>query len=167
MTLAIFENWSLEFVCNLVPAIWCLRRRLLGQLLASCLLIGCTRSDPQMELAQRWLDALNAHDADAVVRLLQLAATYQEGGMPAPMNVAELRQWLAVSWRAWPDQVYAAKRIVAGDGTLVIEWHVQQTHTSGKALPLDGVTLLDVRDGQIAGVRLYYDRSGYLGFLKR
>jgi steroid delta-isomerase-like uncharacterized protein len=139
----------------------------MGLVLGSSLLVGCAHNDPKVELAQRWLDALNAHDADAVIHLLQPAATYQESGMPAPLKVPELRQWLMLSWRAWPDQVYAAKRIVAGDGTLVIEWHVQQTHTSGKALPLDGVTILDVRDGQIAGVQLYYDRTGYLGFLKR
>src|SRR5262249_10920175 len=118
-------------------------------------------------LAQRWLDAVNAHDADAVLQLLDAKATFQDGGMPAPLGPTELRQWLTQVWQVWPDQVFGARRIIARDRTLVIEWHVQQTHAGdGIALPLDGVTVLDVGDTRITSVRSYYDRSGYLRFFK-
>jgi ketosteroid isomerase-like protein len=128
-------------------------------------LAGCSRAEPGNELGQRWLDALNSHDATRVVALMEPTATYADPTLRQPLAPAALSAWLTQAWSVWKDRVYTPTRVLALPGSIVIEWHVEQSHPSGKGVPMDGVTILDLRDGRIHAARSYYDISTFLQFV--
>ena len=139
---------------------------LVGASVVLLLLAACDSGSPKHELAQRWLDALNSHNADRVIQMLASNATYAEPPPAAPWTNADLRGRLRLTWSVWKDQVYTAKAVIAAGDLVVIEWHLQQTHPNGKSAPIDGVTVLDVRDSHIQAVHNYYNASIYLQFMK-
>ncbi len=143
-------------------------KRLAGAIALSAAVLGssCSSAPPESSLGQRWLDALNSHDAAQVAPLLATDAVYRDPTAQEPLGVAALSARLTREWTQWKDRVYTAIRIVDAPDTVVIEWHLQQTHPTGKAVPLDGVTILD-RDGtRIRAVRDYYNAGVYLQFLR-
>ena len=113
-------------------------------------------------IGRRWVEALNSRDPDKVIRLLAPQATYTDPISPKPIPPPVLRTALENGWRVFKDRTYFANRILVHKDAVAIEWHIEQTSPSGKALPVDGVTVLDVRDGRIVAVRNYFDPSGYV-----
>ncbi len=128
-------------------------------------LAGCSGPQLRNEIAQAWIDALNAHDGNAVARLMAANAVFADPAAPQGLRASELPAWLAGMWVRWPDRVYTARRITRNDHTVAVEWHVQQTGPAGKSVPLNGITLLDVRGDVIQRVDSYYDISPYVQFL--
>ena len=138
---------------------------LLDAILVVAALAGCSRAEPGADLGQRWLDALNSHDATQVVALMEPTATYADPTLHQPLAPAALSTWLTQAWSVWKDRVYTPTRMLAVPGAIVIEWHVEQSHPTGKGVPMDGVTVLDVRDGHIHAARSYYDTITFLQFV--
>jgi ketosteroid isomerase-like protein len=140
------------------------RLLMIGACVVLLSLAACDSARPRNELAQLWLDALNSHDPDRVMAMLTSTATYSE---PAEsLGGQSLRDRLRQTWSLWKDQVYSPKAIIADRDVVVIEWHLQQTHPNGKPVPVDGVTVLEVRDSRIQAVRNYFDMGVYLQLLK-
>ena len=136
-------------------------------LVVLCALLGaCAREDPAGEIAQRWFDALNAHSAEQIVQLLTNDATFLDPTSSTALGSRELGPWLARGWAAWKDRVYTLTAVVAEHDRVVAEWHLQQTHPGGTPVPIDGVTIFDLKAGRIAKVRNYYNASVYLQFLR-
>jgi ketosteroid isomerase-like protein len=92
-------------------------------------------------------------------------ATYADPSTLRPLPVAELATHLSRIWDVWGDQVYSATTVVTSEHAAAVEWRVQQTHQSGKVLPLQGVFILEVVGGRIHGARSYYNAIPYLQFL--
>ncbi len=128
---------------------------------------GCNRFEPNHDLALRYLDALNSHDPNQVLDLLTVDATYVDPASLRPLGREALRMRLQQDAAAWKDRVYAARRILTCDNSVTIEWHIQQTHPSGESVPIDGATVLTLRDGRIEGIRSYYNVAPYLRFLQK
>ena len=142
------------------------RRRAGVLTIAVALASSCSSAPPDSGLGQRWIDALNSHDATRLASLLDPDAVYRDPTAKEPVGAAALSERCAREWTQWKDRVYTAQRILDARDTVVIEWHLQQTHPSGTAVPLDGVTILD-RDGmRIRAVRDYYNAGVYLQFLR-
>ena len=143
-------------------------KRCAGAMALSAIVLGsaCRATPPENSLGQQWLDALNSHDTARVAALLNPDATYSDPTTKEPLGVVPLSERWIREWTQWKDRVYTAKSILSTADTVVIEWHLQQIHPSGKAVPLDGVTILD-RDGMhIRAVRDYYNPAVYLQFLR-
>lgn len=142
-----------------------LRIGLVGLLALS--LLGCHDTGGSDQLARLWLDALNSHDPERVLQLLEPDATYSEPSFKQPLKPEGLRRWLTQVWSTWKDRVYSPGVVVADPTMVVIEWHIQQTHPNGTAVPLDGITLIEHDRGRIRHVREYYNAAAYLQFLPR
>jgi len=143
------------------------RANLLLLMLAGCVLAACQRSETEgTYLARRWLEALNSHDVEQVTQLLDGGATYSDPAPAQPVALPVLRQRLQQTWSVWKDQVYTANKVIEHADTVAIEWHVQQTHPSGRSVPTDGVTILEVQSSRIHAVRNYYNTGIYLQFIK-
>jgi len=129
---------------------------------------GCGHKEPGPEPGRAWLDAFNSHNADQVVKLMSPNATYWDPATPQPIAPAALRARLEAEARLWKDRVYTARQILVTQDAIVVEWHLQQTHPSnGEPVPLDGVTVLELRNNLIQAARTYYDPSVYLRFMAR
>ncbi len=127
-------------------------------------LAACNRTDEGQTLGRQWIEALNSHDASRVISLLLPTATYSDPVTPAALPIPDFRARLQLDWAGWGNRVYLARRIIATDGAVIIEWQLRQTHASGEVLPVDGVTVLDTHEGRIAAVRDYYNAAVYLRF---
>jgi ketosteroid isomerase-like protein len=136
--------------------------RLVVALLMVGTIAGCERSDAAEELARQWFDALNSHDTDALVELLEPGATYTDPAPPEAIPPAAVRDRLRLTWSVWKDQVYTPKSIITHGNLASIEWHVQQTNLRGRELQLDGVTILEFHNRRIQHVRNYFDVGPYL-----
>jgi ketosteroid isomerase-like protein len=122
----------------------------------------CAACAGKEDLGHRWIEALNTHNPDNVIRLLAPLATWSGPTSPKLASLPHIRYALQNGWNVWKDRKYVAKRIVASGGSVIIEWHIQQTSLQGRAVPIDGATVLDVRDGHIVAVREYYDPYPYV-----
>jgi len=149
---------------------WTRRRVRRAAVRAVLLLVGCTvaceHGEPNTDLGQDWMDALNSHDPVRIVELLHPTASCKDPLAPESLDPTAYARRLSGEWTVWKDRVYMTKRILAGSNTLVIEWRIQQTHPTGTSVHLDGATILDVHAGRISGVRDYYNTSAYLQFVK-
>lgn len=147
-----------------------LRRSLLAHRFACVavllVLAGCSGTNESREVALRWLDALNSQDPDKVLVLLAPTATYVDPTTPVVMTPQTLRPWLRASWDDWKERRYTPGAIVATPESVVIEWRLAQTHVSGTSVPIQGITLIEHKDGRIQHVRDYYNAAMYLQFLK-
>jgi ketosteroid isomerase-like protein len=142
------------------------QRALFGLLLVLCVLWGCEGARSADSLAQQWLDALNSHDPQRVMQLMDADATFSEPPPAKPLGTEPLRQWLTQVWSLWKDQVYTPKTIIVGPESLAVEWHLQQTSPKGTVVTVDGVTILEVSAGRVHSARNYYNTGIYLQFMK-
>lgn len=132
-------------------------------------LVACAprHADPGSEIARKFLDALNTRDPNRVFELLTPDATFSDPLSGSAIPAAVFRGRLQLDASGWKDRVYSARRITSGAGGVTVEWHIQQTHPSGRPVPLDGVTVLDLQDGRIKAVRSYYNALVYVPFLSK
>jgi ketosteroid isomerase-like protein len=127
---------------------------------------GCDATNRKTAVADAFLDAMNSHDADRVIALLDAEAIVIDPAAPAELNAGAYRDWLRANWRAWPDRVFTPKRMIEGEGVVAIEWHLQQSHIGGRRVPIDGITVLSLRGERVIGLRNYYNAAVFLPFLK-
>jgi steroid delta-isomerase-like uncharacterized protein len=125
------------------------------------------------EISDRYTDAINHHDADA------LAALYAKGaGLQEPAGEFLGREAVVQYWRrffeAFPDlngrDVFKAEN---GD-TAINEWTFSGTNSgpmetpegtipaTGKRVTIPGCDVLTVRNGLIVEHRAYYDQLGFM-----
>ena len=113
--------------------------------------------DDPRDVIERQLEALNAHDLDA------LADTFHEDlrseDLIHPSQTFIGRDQVVRNWQTVISQVPDLKAELLGsavDGdTVLSEWHMHGTHRGGKLFDVCGVTVSKVRDGKIAASRRY------------
>lgn len=128
---------------------------------------GCREPRESDGLAQRWLDAMNAHDPARVLALLAPDADYTDPGTKVPLAPPELAEKLTKDWALWKDQVFTATRVHEAPNSSVVEWRVQQTHPGGKHFDFAGVTVLETDGIAIRALRTYYNPVMFLQFLPK
>jgi ketosteroid isomerase-like protein len=158
-----------EWVANALlraPGVGRVRARVHGRFATRALLLvavtlgACAGNDEA--IGRGWVEALNTRNPENVIRLLAPEATYTNPMMPLPIPTSVLRTALENGWKAFNDRHYFTNRIVASGNSVAIEWHIEQTSPKGRAIPVDGVTVLDIADGRIVAARDYFDPSGYV-----
>ena len=125
------------------------------------------------ELSDKYTDAINAHDAEAIGALVAPDIVFTE-----PMGEFKGRQEIIEYWQrffdAFPDlQGRDECKADAGD-TAMNEWTVAGTHSgpletpegtvpaTGKRVTMRGCDSLTVRDGLVVSHRAYYDQLGFM-----
>lgn len=117
--------------------------------------------------------ALNAHDADALVALYADDAIVDQAiqnGLVLRGREA-IRGWIAVNLTAVPDLRITTEQVIAQGDQIAWAWNFIGTYTgqfpgypagTGQPIALRLVSLLELRDGQIARQTLYYDNDAFV-----
>jgi len=82
-----------------------------------------------LEIARRYLDAWNAHDADAIARTFVAGGTYCDPTTPELSGDA-IGAYAKGLWSAFPDLSFDVSSIAeTGDHRVVAEWTMKGTNT--------------------------------------
>jgi len=128
------------------------------------------------EISDRYSDAINAHDAEAIASLYA-----ERAGLEEPTGTFTGREALIQYWQgfftALPDvQVQDERKWDTGD-TAINEWSATGTNSgpfetpegtippTGKRATLRGCDFLTVHEGLIQSHRAYYDQLSFLAQL--
>jgi steroid delta-isomerase-like uncharacterized protein len=125
------------------------------------------------DFAERWLEAWNSHDAEKVLALMADDIVYDDSAWPTTMRGhAEVRDFLAHTWRAFPDL-----RFEPIDGPLVdpdqpkaaFYWRGFGTHSgpidppglapTGRRMEIEGGDFHEYRDGKLVRLRIVFDMA--------
>jgi steroid delta-isomerase-like uncharacterized protein len=119
----------------------------------------------RVDIARQYLDAWNAHDANAIVR------TFAAGGTYCDPTTAELSGDAIGGnakrlWSAFPDLAFDVAGVAeAGVGRVVAEWVMRGTNTgafqglpaTGRPIALPGVDVIEIGADGIKAVTGYFD----------
>jgi ketosteroid isomerase-like protein len=111
------------------------------------------------DIIERLAEAMNRHDLDGAAGLVHEDYRSEQPAHPGRAFVggAQMRaNWEAI-FAGIPDFRADLLRSVQEGDTTWSEWHWWGTRTDGRALDVRGVTLFQVRDGQIIAGWLYLE----------
>ena len=123
-----------------------------------------------LDKAKQYLDAWNAHDADAIVKTFAANGTYCDpttgeiSGDAIAGNAKRL-------WSAFPDLSFEVVSVAeAGAGRVVAEWIMKGTNSAtfqglpatGRAISLPGIDVIEIGVDGIKTVRGYFDTRAVL-----
>src|SRR5919109_3209022 len=125
------------------------------------------------QVSDRYTDAINAHDAEAI------AALYAEGaGLEEPAGEFKGREAMREYWQrffvAFPDLEVGDEFKAENGDTAINEWFFSGTNSgpmetpegplpaTGKRITIRGCDVLTVRGGLIESHRAYYDQLGLM-----
>jgi ketosteroid isomerase-like protein len=115
-------------------------------------------TDATRAAIERFNEAFNRHDADALASLLTDDTVFENTSPPPDGRRIEGKPAVVEFWRAWfaknPDARFDAEEtIVAGDRA-VVRW-VYRKDQNGQPWHLRGVDVFAVRDGKVAAKLAY------------
>jgi steroid delta-isomerase-like uncharacterized protein len=125
-----------------------------------------------IDIAHRLLAAWNDRDIDRFVAMLSEDIEWYDPAMPQPpaRGRAEVRAFAESVLEAFPDFHYDVEAPIctAADGSrCAIIWRISATHTkplrpmgyapTGRRVNLEGVDVLDIRNGLVARIRTAFD----------
>ena len=131
--------------------------------------VSCTTS---ADVAQRLVDAWNARNLDDFIGLLAHDVEWYDPAMPEPpaRGRAAVRTFAEGVLRAFPDFRYEVQPPIcsAPDGSrCAIVWRISASHLhpleplgyapTGRRANIEGVDVLDIRDGQVARILTAFD----------
>jgi len=123
--------------------------------------------DP-ITLCNRYFDAWNRRDADAVLATLAPGGTYSDPTTGGPLAAPQLRGYMQGLWSAFPDLGFELGEVaLAGAGRVVGRWRMKGTNSgsmnglppSGRAIDLHGVDLISVGARGIDAIDGYFDST--------
>jgi steroid delta-isomerase-like uncharacterized protein len=135
------------------------------------------------EFAKRYAAAWNSRGhPELLLELMTEDIAYDDASSPETMRGHdEVREFLEFLWRAFPDMRFEFEPpLIAADGprvAFVVDAFATNTGPidppgappTGKQVKLEGVDILEFRDGKIARLRIRYDRTDVLrelGFVR-
>lgn len=128
------------------------------------------------EISDRYTEAINAHDVEAIAALYEDGATFSEPAGEFTGREAIVGYW-RVFFDAFPDLQGRDDFKAEADDTAINEWSVTGTHSgpletpegtippTGRRVTMRGCDALTVRDGLIQSHRAYYDQLGMMAQL--
>ena len=121
--------------------------------------------DP-VQIARRYFDAWNQHDAGAIVATFAEGGTYADPVTPGPLTGAAIGAYAQALWDAFPDLSFDIVSLTAdASGLVSAEWLMRGTDTgpfnrlppTGAAIVIPGADFVRVRADQIQSVQGYFD----------
>jgi ketosteroid isomerase-like protein len=111
------------------------------------------------DVIHQMLAAMNAHDLDAAANLMHEDYRSEQPAHPSLAFVgrAQMRANWAAMFTGIPDLQAELCRSVTDGDTAWSEWHWWGTTLDGRPFESRGVTLFEIRDGQVVAGRLYME----------
>ena len=104
---------------------------------------------------ERYNDAWNAHDVDAIVALHAPAMVFENHTAAERVEGDDVRSHIARIFESWPDLAFRGRRLYARDGVVVGEWTATATASDGRRLEWDGVDIFPFENGLIQRKDVY------------
>jgi steroid delta-isomerase-like uncharacterized protein len=123
-----------------------------------------------IDVAHRYFDAWNRHDAHDIVSLFAEGGTYADPSTHGPLQGASIGANAAQLWAAFPDLRFEIVSVDQGaDGMVAAQWMMLGTNhgsmssmpPTGKPIELPGADFIRIADDRITSVTGYFD-SGLL-----
>ncbi|MBJ7459765.1 MAG: nuclear transport factor 2 family protein [Thermoleophilaceae bacterium] len=108
-------------------------------------------------LIERYNDAWNAHDLDAVVSMHAPDMIFENHTAGERAEGQAVRGHIEEIFRNWPDLRFEGVRLYAREGVVTQEWMAFATHSSGKQLSWAGVDVIPTEGGLIKRKDVYSD----------
>jgi len=130
-----------------------------------CMSVDESTLDVQRVLVQRWIEAFNGHDVQAIVGLYADDAELYDSGMRYPRRGrGEIERWFTTRFGTMPSIRYTPKSQIFSEGQAAVTWTAAgksprllgQTWLS-RPFSVDGVSIFTFGDGCIQRHRGYYD----------
>ncbi|MEX0851389.1 MAG: nuclear transport factor 2 family protein [Gaiellaceae bacterium] len=124
----------------------------------AAILIRVTERDSAAELEraiERYNDAWNAHDVDAIVALHAPGMVFENHTAAERVEGDDVRGHIARIFENWPDLAFRGRRLYARDGVVVNEWTASATDGDGRRLEWDGVDIFPFENGLILRKDVY------------
>lgn len=116
------------------------------------------------DLMRAFLDAWNAHDADAATSIMTEDCVFEPSIGPEPWGDrltgrAAVRAWALKTFAAIPNIRWVPIRSVADDSFAVFEFHVTGDPKIGPQVNIYACDILTLRDNEISAKRAYRKTS--------
>ena len=109
-------------------------------------------------VVDRFNEAFNRHDADAVAGLLTDDTVFEDTSPPPDGKRIEGKSTVVAFWREWftrnPDARFEAEEIIVSEDRAVVRW-IYRKMRNGQPWHLRGVDVFIVRDGKVAAKLAY------------
>jgi uncharacterized protein (TIGR02246 family) len=113
-------------------------------------------ADAVAALIERYNDAWNAHDLDAIDALHARDVVFENHNAGERAEGAEaVRAHIGRIFANWPDLRFRGRGLRAGSDFAVCEWTAEATSADGIRVEWDGVDVFPIRDGLIARKDVY------------
>lgn len=112
-------------------------------------------ADRLEQVIERYNEAWNAHDLDAIVALHAPGMVFENHTAGERAEGEEVRDHIARIFENWPDLRFRSRRLYARDGLVVSEWTATATDREGRRLEWDGVDIFPCQDGLILRKDVY------------
>ena len=104
---------------------------------------------------ERYNDAWNAHDVDAIVALHAPGMVFENHTAGERVEGDDVRPHIVRIFENWPDLAFRGRRLYARDGLVVNEWTATATDRDGRRLEWDGVDVFPFQAGRILRKDVY------------
>jgi steroid delta-isomerase-like uncharacterized protein len=122
----------------------------------------------------RYNEAWNAHDLDAIVALHAPDMVFDNHTAGASASGADVRAHIGSIFETWPDIEFATRRLYVREGLVVQEWTATATHArtmrrgdlvaepTGRRVTWDGIDSIPFEDGLVKRKDVYSDSVSIL-----
>ena len=120
------------------------------------------------DVAQRWFDAWNSRDPEAIAAVMADDGTYTDPAVPDGLGPRETAAYAAGLFAAFPDLSFTVEGEGAcGEGTVLAEWRMRGANggsfnglpPTGRAVDLPGADVIRVEDDRVRSVGGYFDSA--------
>ena len=119
------------------------------------------------ELAERFMQTLQQIEDTGDVE--PLVALFTEDAELSNLALTEPLKGQDGARRFWQKYLSVFERIhskfhnvIEGDRTIVLEWNSEGALSSGEAINYQGISVLEIDNGQVQHFRTYYDSAAFL-----
>jgi steroid delta-isomerase-like uncharacterized protein len=125
-------------------------------------------ADALRELIDRYNDAWNRQDVDAIVAMHTPDIVFHNHTAGECVEGDAVRGHIAGIFQNWPGMTFSSRSLYVRDGLVVQEWTATGTHAeSGRSATWDGMDILPTRDGRFARKDVYSDSVSVMRQLGR
>jgi len=104
---------------------------------------------------ERYNDAWNAHDVDAIVALHAPGMVFENHTAGERVEGDAVREHISRIFENWPDLTFRGRRLYVRDAFVVGEWTATATDGEGRRLEWDGVDIFPFEDGLVLRKDVY------------